>query len=162
MRHRLERGHLDAPTDIFAQTHRHFRIGIVELFRFQNLSQADQFAPRIGNLDTDSRLAGNALDQNRFGLQTQAQVFGEGYDATVLDARFRLELEGRDHRAGVDLYHRAMHIELFELGFDSSRDFLQFEGVVSIAAWNFVEQIGGRQPVFRMLGHFRCKRLSLA
>ena len=58
-----------------------------ELLRLQNLAQADHFAPRVGHFDADRRLAGNALDQNRFGLQAQAQIFVQRGDAAVLDAR---------------------------------------------------------------------------
>ena len=70
---------------------------------------------RVRNFDADRRLAGNALDQNRFGLQAEAQIFGERGDAAVLDAGFGLELEGGDDGTGIDLHHRAEHVELFEL-----------------------------------------------
>ena len=68
-------------------------------------------------------------------------------DAAVLDARLRLEFEGRHHRSGIDLHHRAEHVELFELRFDAHRDILQFLLVVGIAALAFVEQIGGGKRI---------------
>ena len=82
------------------------RVRIPELVGFENLAQADESrACVLGTSMPDRRLAGNALDENRFGLQAQAQVFGQRGDAAVLDARFRLELEGGHHRAGIDLHH---------------------------------------------------------
>ena len=77
----------------------------------------------IGHLDAHGRLAGNALDENGFGLQAEAQIFGQVGDAAVFDAGFGLEFEGGDHRAGVDLHHVSKHVELFELGFDARRRF---------------------------------------
>ena len=77
-----------------------------ELVGLEHLAQADHFAPRVRHFDADGGLAGNALDQDRFGLQAEAEVLGEVGDAAVLDAGFGLELEGGDHRAGIDLHHR--------------------------------------------------------
>ena len=58
-----------------------------------HLPQADNLAARVRHFDAHGGLARNPLDQNRFRLQAQAQVFGERRDAAVLDARFGLELE---------------------------------------------------------------------
>ena len=115
----------------------------------------------IGDFDSHRGLAGNALDQNRLGLQAQAQIFGERGDAAVLDAGLGFEFEGGDHRAGVDLHYIAVHVELFELGLDAAGDLFELEGIVRIAAGDFVEQIGGGQPVFRMLGNFGNRRETL-
>ena len=86
--------------------------GVCEFVGLEHLAQGDDLAPRVGDFDADGRLAGDALDQDRFGLQAQAEVFGEGGDAAVLDAGFGLEFEGRDHRAGIDLRHVAEDVEL--------------------------------------------------
>ena len=94
---------------------------------------AISFAPRVRHFDADGRLAGNALDQDRFGLQSEAEIFGEVGDAAVLDAGFGLEFEGGDHRAGIDLHHVAEHVELFELRLDAAGGVLQFLLVVRIA-----------------------------
>ena len=51
-------------------------------------------------------LPGMPFDQDRFGLQAEAEILGQRRNAAVLDARFRLEFEGRDHGAGVDLNDR--------------------------------------------------------
>ena len=45
-----------------------------EFFRFQHLAQRDHFAPRVGHFDAHRGLAGDAFDQDRFGLQAEAQV----------------------------------------------------------------------------------------
>ena len=74
---------------------------------------------RVRHLDAHGRLAGNALDQNGFGLQAQAQIFGQRGDAAVFDAGLGLEFESGHHRTGIDLHHRAQHVELFELRFDA-------------------------------------------
>ena len=42
-------------------------------------------------------------------------------DAAILHARFGLELERGHHRTGVDLHHRAAHVEFFELRLDAAR-----------------------------------------
>ena len=139
------------------------RMRIVELVGFQNLAQADHLAPRVRNLDAHRRLAGDALDQDRFGLQAQAQVFGQRRDAAVLDAGFGLELERGHHRAGVDLHHGAVHVEFFELGFDAHRRFPSAPAEsYGLRAGDFVQQLGGRQPVLGMLRHFRSGTARLA
>ena len=136
---------LDAAVDILAERNGEARVRLRELLGFEHLAQGDQLAAGVGDFDADGGLAGDALDQDGFGLQAQAQILGEGGDAAVLDAGFGLELEGGDHRAGIDLDHVAEHVELFELGLDAAGGVLQFLLVVGIAAGHFVEQIGGRQ-----------------
>ena len=44
-----------------------------EFLGFENLAQADHFAARVRHFDADGRLAGDALDQDRFGLQAEAR-----------------------------------------------------------------------------------------
>ena len=119
----------------------------VKFCRFENLAEADHFAACVGNFDTDGGLAGQALDQHRFGLQTQAQIFRQRGDAAVFDARFGFVFEGGDDRAGVDLHHRTAHVELFELRFDSAGDFFQFLAVVAVTGRRLVQQIRRGQPV---------------
>ena len=133
VRHGFERGHADAAVDVLAQRDGQARVRLRELVGFEHLAQRDQLAPRVGHFDAHGGLAGNALDQDRFGLQAQAQIFGEGGDAAVLDAGLGLELEGGDHRAGVDLHHVAQHVELFELRLDARGGVLEFLLVVGAA-----------------------------
>ena len=63
---------------------------------------------------------------------------------------FRLEFEGGDHRAGIDLHHVAEHVELFELGLDLHGDVLELERIVRALGRRLVQQIGGRNVVFGM------------
>ena len=72
-------------------------------------------------------LPGDALDQDRFGLQAEAQILGERGDAAVLDAGFRLELERGDDRAGIDLDHRA--------GTLNSSNLLLIRAAMSFSSW---------------------------
>src|SRR6266566_94711 len=98
-------------------------------------------------LDADGGLAGNALDQDGFGLQGQAQIFGEANNPAVLDAGFRLEFERGYDRAGVDLRDASLDVEFLALGFDGTRALLQFLFVELPAALAFVQQRGRRKFV---------------
>ena len=102
---------------------------------------------RVGDFNSDRHLAGNTFDQNRFRLQTQAEIFAQIRDLAVFDARFRLEFESGDNRAGIDLHHGAQDVEFFEFYFDRGGDILQFLLVESGTLRDFVQQIRGRQPV---------------
>ena len=70
-------------------------------------------------------LPGDAIDQDRLGLHRQAEVVGEAGDLAVLHAGVRLELVGRDHRAGVDLDDGALDRELAALLLEQPRAFHQ-------------------------------------
>ena len=122
----------------------------LELVGFEQLAQGDQFAPDVRHFDADGGLAGDALDQDGFGVQAEAEVFAEVDDAGVLDAGFGLELEGGDDGAGVDLDDVAEDVELFELGLDAAGGVLEFLLVVGIARGGLVEQVGGRQAEDRV------------
>ena len=99
VRHRIERGHLDAAVDVLAQRDGQRRRRSVEFVGFQNLAQADHFALRIGDFDADRGFSWNAFDENRFGLKAQAEILTKRGDARVFDAGFGLEFESRHHRA---------------------------------------------------------------
>ena len=101
--------------------------------RLEQLAQGDLLAIGVGNLDADRRLAGDAIDQHRLGLHGEAQVVGESGDLAVLDAGVRLELVGRDDRAGVDLDDRALDRELAALLLEQPRAFHQL-AFVDLAA----------------------------
>src|SRR5579875_1424631 len=171
MRHRFQRCDLYTPVDVLAEGDGHFRGRIVKLVGFENRAQTDQLAFGVWHFDTDRGFTRQALDQYRFGLQAEAEIFGQRGDTRVFHARFRLVFESRNHRAGVDLYHRAAHVEFFELRFDAAGDFLQFGAVVSASGRNFVQQgrggqlvellLAGASACFRM--HFECggNRLGL-
>ncbi len=119
----------------------------VELLGLQDLAQADDLALGVGDFDAHGGLAGDALDEDGLGLKAQAEVLVERGDAAVLDAGLGLELEGGDHRAGIDLHHRAKHVELLELGLDAGGDVLEFQLVVGGASGGFVEQVGTGEVV---------------
>src|SRR5207253_5239477 len=103
-------------------------------------TQRDRLALVVRDLDADGGLAGNALDQDGFGLQGQAQIFGEANNPAVLDAGFRLEFERGYDRAGVDLRDASLDVEFLALGFDGTRALLQFLFVELPAALAFVQQ----------------------
>ncbi len=116
-----------------------------ELLRFDHFAQPDGLALVVRNLDADRRLARHALDEDALGAQGEAEIVGEAGDAAVLDAGFGLELEGRDHGAGIDLHHRAAHVELAALFAQHLRQVLQLifiDGAVLVGA---VQQRGRRQ-----------------
>ena len=101
---------------------------------FEDLAQPDDFALAVRHLDADRGLARDALDQDALGLERQAEVLGELGDAAVLDAGFGLELEGGDHRAGIDLRHLPMDVELGVLLGEHLRQQLEFVGVDRLSA----------------------------
>ena len=80
-------------------------------------SSRSEIVSRCGvrNLDADGGLAGQPIDEHRFGLHRQAEVVGEAGDLAVLHARVGLELVGGDDRARVDLHDRALDRELAAL-----------------------------------------------
>ena len=57
--------------------------GLAELVGLEDLAQADHLAPGVGHLDADRGLAGDALDEDRLGLQAEAEVFGQRGDAAI-------------------------------------------------------------------------------
>ena len=80
---------------------------------------------------------GNALNQNRFGLQREAQILSQADDAAVFDSRFRLEFEGGNHRTGIDLRHAPLNIKLLAFFFNRAGPVFQFGFVELLAAFAF-------------------------
>ena len=80
--------------------------------RLEQLAHRDLLAVRIGDLDPDGGLAGDAVDEHGLGLHGEAEVIGEPRDLAVLHAGVGFELVGRDDRAGVNLHDRALDREL--------------------------------------------------
>ena len=145
VRHSIEGGNFDSSVNVLAQGDRQRRCGAVELVRFKDLAQADDLALGIRHFDADGRFAGNALDQNRFGLQAEAQVFRQRGDARVFHACFRLELERRDDWPGIDLRDGTEDVEFLKLRFDFGGGFLEFLAVEGGARDRLLQQRGGRQ-----------------
>ena len=87
----------------------------------EQLAQRDLLARAVRDLDADGRLARDAIDQHRFGLHREAEVVGEAGDLRVLHAGIRLELEGGDDRARMDLHDAAFDRELAALLLEQPR-----------------------------------------
>ena len=111
--------------DGLAERQRQLRLRSPVRIGLEQLAQRDLLAVRIGNLDADRRLAGNAIDQHRLGLHRQAEVVGQAGDLAVFHAGVRLELVGRDDRARVNLDDRALDRELAALLLEQARAFHQ-------------------------------------
>ena len=61
------------------------------------------------------RLAGHAIDANRFGFQSQAKIVDESGNARILHAGIRLELISRHHWTRTDEFDLAGNVELATL-----------------------------------------------
>src|SRR5262249_48472990 len=86
--------------------------GAAKRVRLDHLAQRDRLALGVGDLDTHRRLAGEAVDPDRLGLDPQTEIVDEVRDLRVLDPRVRLEL-GRGHdRPWMDLADAAVNVEL--------------------------------------------------
>ena len=79
-------------------------------------------------------------------------------DAAVLDARFGLELEGRDHRAGIDLRDLAVNFELGVLLGQHLRQEFEFVGIDGLLLVGTMQQAARRQLV--TAGDARHRRLG--
>ena len=93
--------------------------------RLKQLSKRDLFACAVRNLNADGRLSRNAVDENRLGLHGEAQIIGEARDLSVFHSGVRLELEGRDDRARMNLCNRTFDCELTAFLFEQARAFHQ-------------------------------------
>ena len=109
------------------------------------LAQPDNFAVAVRHLNPDCGLARHALDQNALGFERQAEVIREVGDAAVLDARLGLEFERRDHRAGIDLRHLPVNVELGILFRQHLGQQLQFVGINGLLLVRTMQQAAGRQ-----------------
>ena len=91
--------------------------------RLDDLAQRDGLPVLIRHFDADRGFARDALDQDGFGLQRQAQIVGQPGNAAVLDAGLRLELVGGDDRPGIDLRDVPADVEFAALLLDGVRAF---------------------------------------
>ena len=113
-----------------------------ELGRLDHVAQGDGFAARVGHFDADGGFSRDALDQNRFGAQREAQIVAEARDAAVLDSRLGLEFERGDDRAGIDLRDVAADFEFGAFLLDGARALFQFGFVHFLAALGGAQQAG--------------------
>src|SRR6266852_2300551 len=156
VRHGGEIGDAHAAVQVASHSQRQFAWRIEEFRRFNDFAERDGLAMDVGHLDADGGLAGNALDQNGFRLQREAQIFRQADDAAVFDAGLGLELEGGDHRAGIDLRDAALNVEFQALVFDGARTDFELVFIELVAAFAFAQQGNRRQLVIRAaLGDLR-------
>src|SRR5271163_5092071 len=120
---------------------------VAEFRRLDYVAQGDGFAMDVGNFDAYRGFAGDAFDQDGFGLERQAEIVAQVGDAAVFDAGFGLEFESGDDRAGIDLGDVAADVEFHALGFDGAGAFFQFALVHFFAALGIGEQRGRGQLV---------------
>ena len=147
VRHRRQVGEVRLAVDRLAQRERELAGRLAIDVRLEQLAQRDLLADVVGHLDADGGLARQPVDDDRLGLQRQAQVVGQVGDLAVLDAGIGLELEGRDHRARVNLDDRAFDRELPALLFEQPRPFHQLALVDLALDLGRVEQRQRRQRV---------------
>ncbi len=120
---------------------------MAEFWRFDYVAQGDGFAMDVGNFDADGGFAGDAFDQDGFGLQREAEIVAQVGDAAVFDAGFGLEFESGDDRAGIDLGDVAADVEFHALGFDGVGALFQLVLVHFFAALGIGEERGRGQLV---------------
>src|SRR6185437_16048067 len=113
--------------------------------RFDYVAQGDRLAVRIGDFDADRGFAGDALDEDGFGAQGEAEVFGKARDPAVFDAGLWLEFERGDDGAGIDLRDVAADVEFGAFLFDGAGVFLQLAFVHFFAALGGMKQGKRRQ-----------------
>src|SRR3984957_20051629 len=137
---------------------------MAEFRRFDYVAQCDGFAMYVGHFDAHRRLARDAFDQNRFGLQGQTQIIAEAGDAAVFDSGFGLEFKGSDDRTRIDLRTVPTNPEFQALRFDGPSAFLQLAFVHLLAALRGCKEGRRRQfvigPAVSNLG-LRSSRLFL-
>ncbi len=83
-------------------------------------------------------------------MQCQAKVFGQARNPAVLDARVRLEFEGRNDRPGIDLRHASLHVKFKTFRFDRARPQFQLVFIQLLAAFALAQKGSGRKFVIRV------------
>ena len=147
VRHGRQFRHANPPVQVAPHCQRQLARRLDELRRFDDFAQRDGLASVVWHFDADGGFAGNSLNEDGFGLQSQAQIFGQCDNAAVLDAGFRLEFECRDNRARVDLRHAPLHVKFLAFCFNRAGALLQFLFVEFLAAFAFAQQGGRRKFV---------------
>ena len=90
---------------------------------------------------------GDPIVQDRLGLHRETEVVGEACDLRVFHPGLGLELEGRDHRAGMNLHDRAFDRELAALLLQQPRAVHQLALVDFAFRLRRVQESEGRQGV---------------
>ena len=150
VRHGRKFRHADPSVQVPSHGQRQLARRIHELRRFDNFPQCNRLALVVRDFDANGRFAWDALDQNGFGLQREAQILRQPDNPAVLDARVRLEFECRDDWPGIDLRHAALDVKFQALCFNRACPLFQLFFIKFLAALAFAEQGRGRQLVIRI------------
>src|SRR5208283_1595980 len=162
VRHRRQIRHPDPPVQISPHRQRQLAWRIRKFRRLDNLPQRNCLPPVIRHFNSNRRFSRDSFDQNRFGLQRQAQIFRQSDNPAVLDSSFRLELKGRYNRARIDLRYTPLDLEFVALSFNRARTQLQFVLVQFLRAFARAQQLHARQPVIGIrLGDLRLRLFRL-
>src|SRR5579862_195098 len=101
---------------------------------------------RVGNLDAHGGFAGDALDEERLGAKSEAEIVGQASDAGIFDTGFGLEFESGDDRARVDLRDVSGDAKFLGFLFDGAGVVLQLGFVHFFAVFGRAEKSGRGQP----------------
>ncbi len=153
VRHLVDAADHRRAEDVLADGDLELRLVRLVLRGLQDLAEVDRLARVVRHLDADRGLAGKRRhDAHAAGPHGERQIVGQVHDLAHLHAGRGLELEHGDHRAGVDLRHAALDVEVLELVLQKLglgehvlfRDLLRY-------GRNRVEQIKGRELVGALL-----------
>ncbi len=133
--------------DVLAQRQRQRARVVVVGARGQDLDQLDHLPLRVRQLEAHARLAGDRLDDTDADHRKRArEVLHQVDDLAALDPDRRLDLEARDHRAGIGRQHLDRDAEVGELALDQPRRVFERVGVDGILRRRrILEQVERRQ-----------------
>ena len=117
--------------DILAQRERQRRLQLVVLVRTQDLGQIDDLAIGVLGISRPITVLPGITSTTRTLITDRPRAMSlSRLDTGLPDARRRLHLEARDHRAGIGADHLRVDAEILELEFDLARQ--HFEGFLGI------------------------------
>ena len=119
-------GHHRVANDVLAQPHGQHGLGLVIDLRAQYFAQLDRLAFGIGQLQRHEVFARNGFDHsNRHQAERTRQVFGQVHHLRAFDARGRLNLVTRNHRAWGRSHHAHLDTKILELFLNQAAGHLQ-------------------------------------
>ena len=166
VRHLVEVRHHRSAGDVLAKGEVEQAASLSEGGAIDDLAEGDDLPLGVGHLDAHQVLARDAIHAHGLGLQGQGQILLHAEDAREGDARVRLELEHRDHGAGLHARDDALDLELGQLLSNLLLDDLELSQVHLGVLAGGIEEPAGRQrlPVgqggARRLGRQRGQRLD--
>ena len=101
------------------------RVGLLEVRRFEQLSEHHDLAPVVGKLDADGVAARHHGDAGGDRAHRTGDVVGKPDHARGFGAGRGLELVQRDHGAGAHIGDLALDAEILEHAFELARILLQ-------------------------------------